>query len=226
METRALAIAFFYAIGTGLGGIIGPLLFGHLIATNDRNMVMIAFLIGAGVMALGGVAELFLGVRAENTQLEDVAKPLTAEEAETGELAGEKSGENGDRRHDGRRSDEALARSGTSGARSAQRSGGRRRTDSGRAAARTSTRPECSGRRSARGSYRPAVLDREVDSIVGAVERDGPLRRDQIARQVRAALWGPGRFAAAFREALAENLIRRSAGSQYEAVESRERIGA
>ena len=30
METRALAIAFFYAVGTGLGGIIGPLLFGNL----------------------------------------------------------------------------------------------------------------------------------------------------------------------------------------------------
>jgi hypothetical protein len=86
METRALAIAFFYAIGTGLGGIIGPLLFGHLIATNDRNLVMVAFLIGAGVMALGGVAELFLGVRAENTQLEDIAKPLTVEEAESGSL--------------------------------------------------------------------------------------------------------------------------------------------
>ena len=86
METRALAIAFFYAVGTGLGGIIGPLLFGHLIATKDRNMIMLAFLIGAGVMALGGLAEIFLGVRAENTQLEDVAKPLTAEEAESGSL--------------------------------------------------------------------------------------------------------------------------------------------
>ena len=31
METRALAIAFFYAVGTAVGGITGPLLFGHLI---------------------------------------------------------------------------------------------------------------------------------------------------------------------------------------------------
>ena len=31
METRALCIAFFYAIGTAAGGIAGPLLFGHLI---------------------------------------------------------------------------------------------------------------------------------------------------------------------------------------------------
>ena len=31
METRALCIAFFYAIGTAAGGIAGPLLFGWLI---------------------------------------------------------------------------------------------------------------------------------------------------------------------------------------------------
>ena len=94
METRALAIAFFYAVGTGLGGIVGPLLFGHLIATNSRGWVTAAFLIGAGVMALGGLAEIFLGVRAEQTPLEDVAKPLTAEEAESKELPG-KQGERG-----------------------------------------------------------------------------------------------------------------------------------
>ena len=92
METRALAIAFFYAVGTGLGGIIGPLLFGHLIATHNRNMVMVAFLIGAGVMALGGIAEIFLGVRAESTQLEEIAEPLTAEAAEDGSGDDDKSG--------------------------------------------------------------------------------------------------------------------------------------
>src|SRR4029077_3202376 len=30
MEPRALSIAFFYAVGTAAGGIVGPLLFGHL----------------------------------------------------------------------------------------------------------------------------------------------------------------------------------------------------
>jgi MFS family permease len=82
METRALAIAFFYAVGTGIGGIIGPLLFGNLIASGNRGEVAIAFFIGAGVMALGGIAEIFFGVRAEQVPLEDIAKPLTAEEAE------------------------------------------------------------------------------------------------------------------------------------------------
>ena len=42
METRALAIAFFYAVGTGIGGIIGPVLFGALIATNDPSTWLLA----------------------------------------------------------------------------------------------------------------------------------------------------------------------------------------
>ncbi len=81
METRALAIAFFYAIGTAAGGIAGPLLFGKLIATGDAGKVAIAFLIGAGVMALGGIAELLFGVNAEQTPLEEIAKPLSATDA-------------------------------------------------------------------------------------------------------------------------------------------------
>lgn len=80
METRALAIAFFYAVGTAVGGITGPLLFGQLIGTEQVGYVATAFLIGAAVMALGGLAELLLGVRAERATLEDVAKPLTAQD--------------------------------------------------------------------------------------------------------------------------------------------------
>jgi MFS family permease len=82
METRALAIAFFYAVGTGIGGIIGPLLFANMIASGDRGEVATAFLIGAAVMAVGGIIELMFGVKAEQVPLEDIAKPLTAEEAE------------------------------------------------------------------------------------------------------------------------------------------------
>ena len=82
METRALAIAFFFAVGTGLGGIIGPLLFANLIASGNRGEVATAFLIGAAVMAVGGIVELFFGVKAEQVPLENIAKPLTAEEAE------------------------------------------------------------------------------------------------------------------------------------------------
>jgi MFS family permease len=87
METRALAIAFFYAIGTAVGGISGPLLFGSLINSGSRSDVAIAFYIGAAVMALGGIAEVFFGVKAEGQELESIAKPLTVEEAEEGASA-------------------------------------------------------------------------------------------------------------------------------------------
>lgn len=80
METRALAIAFFYAVGTGAGGIVGPLLFGQLIATGDVGTVAIGFFIGAALMAVGGVVELLYGVKAEGKSLESIARPLTAEE--------------------------------------------------------------------------------------------------------------------------------------------------
>jgi MFS family permease len=88
METRALCIAFFYAIGTAAGGISGPLLFGHLIdsasASGDITGIAPGYFLGAGLMIAGGIVEAFLGVKAEGQALEDIAKPLTAEDAETG----------------------------------------------------------------------------------------------------------------------------------------------
>ena len=82
METRALAIAFFYAVGTGIGGISGPLLFGQLIESGQRSEVMWSFLIGAAVMAVAGLVELWLGVAAEQRPLEELALPLTVADAE------------------------------------------------------------------------------------------------------------------------------------------------
>jgi len=81
METRALAIAFFYAIGTAAGGISGPLLFSALVGTGKVSDTVLAFSIGASLMILAGLVELFLGVKAERQSLEDIAKPLTAEDA-------------------------------------------------------------------------------------------------------------------------------------------------
>jgi MFS family permease len=81
METRALAIALFYAVGTGIGGIIGPSLFGNLIQ-GGPSAIAIGFFVGAVVMALGGIAELIVGVRAERMPLENIAKPLTVADAE------------------------------------------------------------------------------------------------------------------------------------------------
>ena len=65
METRALCIAFFYAIGTAAGGIAGPLLFGWLIdnatASGDITKIAIGYFIGAALMIAGGIVEAFLG---------------------------------------------------------------------------------------------------------------------------------------------------------------------
>ena len=58
METRALCIALFYAVGTGLGGIIGPQVFAPLIATGKASEVFKALALGAILMIIGGVAEL------------------------------------------------------------------------------------------------------------------------------------------------------------------------
>jgi len=88
METRALCIAFFYAIGTAAGGISGPLFFGWLInnatASKDITQIAVGYFIGAALMIGGGLVEAFLGVRAEGQSLENIAKPLTAEDESTG----------------------------------------------------------------------------------------------------------------------------------------------
>jgi MFS family permease len=81
METRAMAIAFFYAVGTGLGGIIGPVMFGKFIE-QGRDQVVFGYYIGAGLMIAAGVVAMFLAVNAERRSLEDVAKPLTAHDGE------------------------------------------------------------------------------------------------------------------------------------------------
>jgi MFS family permease len=82
METRAMAIAFFYAISTGIGGVVGPVVFGTILGTKPHG-VMIGFLIAAGLMLVAAVSELVFGVAAEGESLEEVAEPLSAEAAES-----------------------------------------------------------------------------------------------------------------------------------------------
>ena len=77
LEIRALAIAFFYAVGTGIGGVAGPLLFGSLISTGSRGSVAIGYVIGALLMIGAGAAEARWGVAAERKPLETVSRPLS-----------------------------------------------------------------------------------------------------------------------------------------------------
>ncbi|MFZ4175038.1 MFS transporter [Streptomyces griseoincarnatus] len=80
METRAMSIAFFYAIGTAAGGISGPLLFAELTNTGKVGDTVLAFQIGAGLMVAAGVVAAILAVNAERRSLEDIATPLSAAE--------------------------------------------------------------------------------------------------------------------------------------------------
>jgi len=189
METRALSIAFFYAVGTAVGGIAGPLLFGHLIASGSQSQVAFGFWLGAGVMAIGGIAELLFGVRAEQKPLEQIAKPLTAQEAETAGAAEQPAGAAASRRRSGR------YRPGPGGGSAASSPGMWAAVPS-----------------------RPVPMDREVDAIVRVLEQNGPTDRAALARLVGARYWGPGRFRGALVEAVLEQRVRRVGRSRYDAT--------
>ncbi|WP_051717913.1 MFS transporter [Streptomyces megasporus] len=81
METRAMAIAFFYALGTAAGGISGPLIFAKLTESGVVADTVLAFQIGASLMTLAGVVAAFLAVPAERRSLEEIATPLSAQSA-------------------------------------------------------------------------------------------------------------------------------------------------
>jgi MFS family permease len=80
LEIRAVAIAFFYAVGTGIGGVAGPLLFGWLIASGSRVSVFVGYLIGSVLMIAAGVVEWVWGIAAERRPLEAIARPLASVE--------------------------------------------------------------------------------------------------------------------------------------------------
>jgi MFS family permease len=192
METRALAIAFFYAAGTAAGGITGPLLFGHLIDSGSRGELAVGFGIGAVVMAIGGIAELILGVRAEGQALESIAEPLTAEgENEAHEPASDRAQARHDRRPTGLR--RYRPGPGTAGPYAPHMSVSSRSDDG-------------------------VELDHEVDAIERVLRERGPLDRDALSLAVRARSWGPGRFRPALREAIAEGKVRASGARSYTAT--------
>ncbi len=78
LEVRALAIALFYALGTCLGGLAGPALFGALLASGSRSGVADGYLIGAGLMIAAGIVEWLIGIPAERRPLELIAAPLSS----------------------------------------------------------------------------------------------------------------------------------------------------
>jgi hypothetical protein len=133
-----------------------------------------------------------LGVRAEQTQLEEIAKPLTAEEAEAGRLPGDEGA-----------AEQPLA-------------AGRRRHRLGPGRGWAYYSPGMVGTALRSREAAPSLLDREVDRIVGELERGGPLRREELAVRVGARRWGPGRFGAALAEAAAAGRVRRVSRSTFD----------
>jgi MFS family permease len=197
METRAMAIAFFYAIGTAAGGISGPVLFGVLIASGKRAELAIGYLIGAILMIAAGLVEVWLGVNAEQKPLEEIATPLTAEDA-----------------------DQHAATTGGAGTGPAAGQEQRRR----RRQVEPALTPQAPYRL---WSPMPPVYavplidtarDREVGEIAAALASAGTLERRQLARLVHADLWGPGRFSSALREAVVQGKVRRTGRGLYALV--------
>ena len=78
VEIRALAIAIFYAFGTAIGGVAGPLAFGWLIGTGNKWMLFWGYVFAAVLMIGAAVLEAIWGVAAEGKSLEDVSEPLSA----------------------------------------------------------------------------------------------------------------------------------------------------
>ena len=79
LETRALAIAIFYALGTAIGGSSAPVLFGYLVGTGSAWALAAGYLVAAVLMGGAAVAEAIFGVDAEGRSLESIAGPLSSE---------------------------------------------------------------------------------------------------------------------------------------------------
>jgi MFS family permease len=88
LELRGQAISFFFAISQLTGGVVAPWLFGRLVGEGTKpTPLFIGYLVGAALMAIGGLVAAFLGVDAEQKSLEDIASPLTAVRARATEAA-------------------------------------------------------------------------------------------------------------------------------------------
>jgi MFS family permease len=208
METRALAIAFYYAIGTALGGITGPLLFGRFIHSGSVDQVATGFFIGAAAMMLGGIAELLLGVRAEGRSLEGIARPLTALEAE-GALAEPVPAEPAERERDDRIHARRALRE------ERERRGLRRYRPGVGSSFYSPGMLGTAGTTSRYNAMAEEDLDREIESLDHALQERGPANEYELEVFVHGEFWGPGRFDDALREAIEEGRIRRLSRHRY-----------
>ncbi|MEU5523575.1 MFS transporter [Streptomyces sp. NPDC047860] len=222
METRALSISLFFAIGTAVGGITGPLLFGQLIHSGNADLVAIGFLVGAAAMALGGLAEVFFGVRAEQQSLENIARPLTAEEADAAwrnEPAPQDVRDRSRPEHVRRAAEERKQRIDDRTARRREReSAGARRYRPGTGPGSRMYSPGMAGTTGAASrtsAMADQSLDDEVEEIAHSLQESGPTSREQLEQSVHGRSWGPGRFRRALRESEREHRAKVLANGRY-----------
>ncbi|WP_406222585.1 MFS transporter [Streptomyces decoyicus] len=210
METRALSISLFFAVGTAVGGITGPLLFGNFIHSGHTGLVALGFLIGAAAMAVGGLAEVFFGVRAEQQSLENIARPLTAAEAEADwrnepspEAVRERARPEGVRQAARERERRIADR--TARRRERERTGLRRYRPGTGSSLYSPGMAGTAGTASRTSAMAERSLDHEIEQVSRALAEHGPTRRDALERTVDGRSWGPGRFRKALREAVRES---------------------
>jgi MFS family permease len=202
MESRAMCIAFFYAVGTGLGGAIGPLLFGALINTKHVTPVFWGYTLAAGLMAVSGIVAAFMAVDAEGKQLEDIATPITAAEAEVVGGADEQTQPEG--------AETTQVEPATA------------------AAAPATAAAAARGRRFGRGTshgWAPSAsysttIDEDLRDEVAAIETalresDAPMRREALKQAVNSRFWGPGCFNKALWQSVDAGIVTRAGRNTF-----------
>ncbi|WP_327321608.1 MFS transporter [Streptomyces sp. NBC_01210] len=222
METRALSISLFFAVGTAVGGITGPVLFGQFIHSGNADLVALGFIIGAAAMVLGGLAEVFFGVRAEQQSLEHIAKPLTAEEAEADYLhqpspqaERERMRPEERRRADPERAERIARRNARR--RSYEREGLRRYRPGTGSSFYSPGMVGTTGPASRTSAMADQSLDDEIEQVGHALEDHSPTREDALERAVGGRFWGPGRFRKALHEAVRESRAEQLPDGSYRA---------
>ena len=78
LEMRGVAISIFYALGTLVGGVAAPLLFGRLVDSGSRPYLLGGFVFAAVLMLAAAAAEAAWGVRAEGKSLEEINAPMAS----------------------------------------------------------------------------------------------------------------------------------------------------
>src|SRR4029077_407747 len=78
LETRALAIAVFYALGTAIGGSTAPLLFGYLVQSGSAWALAAGYAFAASLMLVAAAIAAKFGIDAEMRSLESIAEPLSS----------------------------------------------------------------------------------------------------------------------------------------------------